>query len=258
MKQSDISSTLISDHITHPDVLNRDGLNRNVANRDIVNRDSVNGHARSDQASGQSATMPSLHSGNLPSEHVHTSAGRSHRSLIAPDEQSILVISPMADAMTFAATLGLALGCVVHVAGSHRAGVIALRHRDYAVVVVDDCLAEANVEAVDLLWQSFGAAIPVRVNFAFSGESRLAREVQAAIVRRDQQRVLASRAAVTQLANELKSTVTGLLLQSQLALAEPALTPRLSGKLTLMAELAGSLRQRLEGSAPGRVSAALQ
>jgi hypothetical protein len=44
----------------------------------------------------------------------------------------------------------------------------------------------------------------------------------------------------------LKSTVTGLLLQSQLALAEPELTPKLTGKLELVAELAGSLRRRLE------------
>ena len=58
----------------------------------------------------------------------------------------------------------------------------------------------------------------------------------------------ALRAAVSQLESELKSTVTGLLLQSQLALAEPELSPKLTGKLTLVAELAGSLRQRLEGA----------
>jgi hypothetical protein len=32
-----------------------------------------------------------------------------------------------------------------------------------------------------------------------------------------------------------------------LALAEPELTAKLTGKLTLVAELAGSLRQRLDG-----------
>ena len=48
------------------------------------------------------------------------------------------------------------------------------------------------------------------------------------------------------LENDLKSTLTGLLLQSQLALAEPELSARVVGKLELMAELAGSLRRRLE------------
>jgi hypothetical protein len=88
--------------------------------------------------------------------------------------------------------------------------------------------------------------VPVQINFAFSGGSRLAREVQAAIARREQQHVIALRAAASLLENDLKSTLTGLLLQSQLALAEPALTPKLTGKLELVAELAGSLRRRLE------------
>jgi hypothetical protein len=44
----------------------------------------------------------------------------------------------------------------------------------------------------------------------------------------------------------LKSTVTGLLLQSQLALAEPEVPPKLAGKLELVAELASSLRRTLE------------
>jgi hypothetical protein len=74
----------------------------------------------------------------------------------------------------------------------------------------------------------------------------LAREVQAAIGRREHQQVVAMRAAASQLENDLKTTVTGLLLQSQLALAEPQLTEKLTGKLELVAELAGSLRRRLE------------
>jgi hypothetical protein len=127
--------------------------------------------------------------------------------------------------------------------------VIALRHREYSVVVLDDCLAETNPAAADLLWQSLGMAVPVYTNFAFAGGTRLTREVQAAILRREQQQLRALRAAASQLENELKSTVTGLLLQSQLALAEPALSPKLTGKLTLVAELAGTLRRRLEGGA---------
>jgi hypothetical protein len=54
------------------------------------------------------------------------------------------------------------------------------------------------------------------------------------------------RAAALLLENDLKSTLTGLLLQSQLALAEPELPARLASKLELVAELAGSLRRRLE------------
>jgi hypothetical protein len=161
-------------------------------------------------------------------------------------QHSVLIISPMAEAPRIGDSLASALGCFVNIAPTHRAGLMALRHRDYSVVVVDDCLAEANPAAAELLWQSFAMAVPVQINFAFSGGARLAREVQAAIGRREQQQVIALRAAAMLLENDLKSTLTGLLLQSQLALAEPELPPRVAGKLELMAELAGSLRRRLE------------
>jgi hypothetical protein len=58
--------------------------------------------------------------------------------------------------------------------------------------------------------------------------------------------VQALRAAASLLESELKSTVTGLLLQSQLALAEPEVSSKLAGKLELVAELASTLRRRLE------------
>lgn len=161
-------------------------------------------------------------------------------------QHSVLIISPMADAPRIADSLASTLGCSVNVAPTHRAGLTALRHRDYSVIVVDDCLTEANPATAELLWQSFGMAVPVQINFAFSGAARLAREVLAAIGRREQQQVLALRAAASVLENDLKSTLTGLLLQSQLALAEPELPPKLAGKLELVAQLAGSLRRQLE------------
>src|ERR1700761_746704 len=164
----------------------------------------------------------------------------------ASAQHSVLIISPMNDATQVAASLSSSLGCPVRIAAGHRAGVTELRHRDYSVVVVDDCTAEATPAATELLWQSLGMAVPVQINFAFHGGPRLAREVQAAIGRREQQQVQALRAAALLLESELKTTVTGLLLQSQLALAEPEVTPKLAGKLELVAELASTLRRRLE------------
>jgi hypothetical protein len=161
-------------------------------------------------------------------------------------QHKVLIITPMADANQAAASLATTLKCSVTVAATHRVGLVALRHQEYSVVVVDDCMAEGNPAALELLWQSFGMAVPVQMNFAFAGGARLAREVQAAISRREHQQTIALRAAASLLESDLKSTLTGLLLQSQLALAEPALTPKLAGKLELMAELAGSLRKQLE------------
>jgi CheY-like chemotaxis protein len=163
-------------------------------------------------------------------------------------QHSVLIITPMADAAQVAASLGSTLGCAVKVAANQRTGVSELRHHDYSVVVIDDCLAESNPAATEALWQSLGMAVPVQINFAVHGGPRLAREVQAAMGRAEQQQVAAFRTAASLLENELKSTVTGLLLQSQLALAEPQLSSNLTGKLELVAELAGNLRRRLERS----------
>ena len=164
----------------------------------------------------------------------------------SPLQHSVLMISPMSDATRIAEALSNALGCPVKVAANQRAGVTELRHHDYSVVVVDDCTAEANPAATEVLWQGLGMAVPVQINFAFHGGPRLAREVQAAIGRREQQQVRALRTAASLLESELKSTVTGLLLQSQLALAEPEVPAKLAGKLELLAELASTLRRRLE------------
>jgi len=52
--------------------------------------------------------------------------------------------------------------------------------------------------------------------------------------------------AATSLERNLRDTVAGLLLQSQLALAEPSVPPQVADKLKLMVELASNLRQKLE------------
>jgi hypothetical protein len=166
--------------------------------------------------------------------------------LESPMRPSVLLISPIADAARLAESLAATLDCSVNVASTHRAGLTALRHCDYSVVVMDDCMTEANPATAELLWRNFGMAVPLQINFAFYSGARVAREVQAAIVRREQQQARALRAAVSLLENDLKATLTGLLLQSQLVLAEPELTPKITGKLALVAELAGSLRRRLE------------
>src|ERR1700679_414126 len=80
-------------------------------------------------------------------------------------QHNILIVSPMADATQVALSLSSALACPVKVAAGHRAGVTELRHRDYSVVVVDDCMAEANPAATEVLWQSLGMTVPVQVNF---------------------------------------------------------------------------------------------
>jgi hypothetical protein len=161
-------------------------------------------------------------------------------------QHRVLIVSSMADVSRVAAALESTLGFAVTVAPTFRAALVELRNHEHWVVVVDDSMAEGNPAIAEQLWTKFGMAVPVQINFAIASASRLAREVQAAIARRELQQLLAMRAAASQLENDLKTTVTGLLLQSQLALAEPQLNAKLTGKLEMVAELAGTLRRRLE------------
>ena len=162
--------------------------------------------------------------------------------------QTILMVTAIAGAESCASSLAATLGVPVEIAASRKLGLAALRRRDYATVIVDDSIAEADPVGADLLWKHSGLAVPLQINFALLGCARLGREVKAALARREQEQSLAMRAAASTLENDLKSTVTGLLLHSELALSEPAVPPQLADKLRLMVELAGSLRRRLEQS----------
>ncbi|MBV8114749.1 MAG: hypothetical protein JO300_08410 [Silvibacterium sp.] len=88
------------------------------------------------------------------------------------------------------------------------------------------------------------------MNFAISGCGRLVREVRAALSRREREHEVALSAAFISLGSELRESVAGLLLQVQLALAEPRVDPELSGRLRLILDLAVTLRQKLDRQGP--------
>jgi hypothetical protein len=134
------------------------------------------------------------------------------------------------------------------VAQGRKSAVNALKHNDYAAIVVDEGIIDADGAGVDLIWENAGLAIPVQVNFALSGTERLAREIRMALNRRERERALAREAAAAAIDVELKSTVAGLLLHSQLALADREISRPLAEKLRVVADLAGSLREQLAAS----------
>jgi hypothetical protein len=81
------------------------------------------------------------------------------------------------------------------------------------------------------------------------------REIRAALHRREREQMLARRAAAAAIESELKSTVAGLLLHSQLALNGSEVPPLVADKLRVVADLAGSLRQQLSVPIQGRDAA---
>lgn len=159
--------------------------------------------------------------------------------------EGILMITAISGAEECATVLAKQFQTTVETASGRKEGLAALKRREYAVVVVDESLMDSDDEGSETLLKRMGLAIPLEMNFAISGCGRLVREVRSALHRREREQELAAKAAATAMQSHLRDTVAGLLLQSELALAEPELAPSLVAKLKLVVELAGNLRQRL-------------
>jgi len=158
----------------------------------------------------------------------------------------VLLVTGIAGAENCAAVIAKQFNLAVETASGRKDALAALRRRSYSIVVLDSSLIENATGDPDAVFKQSGLAIPLEINFAISGCGRLVREIRAALSRRQLEQAAAERAAASSLESNLRDTVAGLLLQSQLALAEPAVPPQLADKLKLMAELAGSLRKKLD------------
>ncbi len=164
---------------------------------------------------------------------------------------SILMVTGIEGVRNCAAAVSAHLGMEVEVAESRKAALAAMRRREFLVVVVDETMAECDPAAAEKIWEGAGLAIPLQINFALSGTARLIREIRAALHRREREQMLARRAAAAVIEMELKSTVAGLLLNSQLALSSSEASSPMAEKLRLVADLAGSLRQQLSAPLEG-------
>ena len=162
-----------------------------------------------------------------------------------PAQPAVLIVTAIEEIETTAAALAGQLKLTVEIAASRAAAVRLLARRGYSVVVVDQNLAETDAEGADLIWKNAGVAIPLQLNFALAGSARLEREIRAALARREREQVLAVAAARSAVDAELKNAITGILLESRLALAEENLPPRVENRLKTLALMADRLRERL-------------
>jgi flavin-dependent dehydrogenase len=171
-------------------------------------------------------------------------------------DMCILLVTGIEGARNCAAVVAAQLGMEVEVAEGRKTALAALRRREFAAVLVDETMAECDPAAAEAIWEHASLAIPMQINFALSGAARLIREVRSALHRREREQTLARRAAAAAIETELKSTVAGLLLHSQLALNGNEVPPLLADKLRVVADLAGNLRQQLSAPSMSRADTA--
>lgn len=161
---------------------------------------------------------------------------------------SVLLVTGIEGARNCADVVGKMLDMEMVIAEGRKAALAQLRQREFAAVVVDDTVAACDPAAAEAIWERAGLAIPIQINFAVSGAARLVREIRAALHRREREQELARRAAAAAVELEVKNTVAGLLLQSQLALSSSDAASPVAERLRLVANLAGDLRRQLSGS----------
>ncbi|MGA7524161.1 MAG: hypothetical protein WBW84_17040 [Acidobacteriaceae bacterium] len=160
--------------------------------------------------------------------------------------QSVALIITAADGVEeMAATLAQRLGLTIEVAGTRAGALRLLERRSYALVVLDQILADGDPQGAELVWRHTGLAIPLQINFALAGSTRLEREMRAALARRQREQQMATVAAAAAVDVALKNAVTGILLESRLALEEEGLPPSVESRLRTLAGIANQLRERL-------------
>ena len=161
---------------------------------------------------------------------------------------SILLVTGIEGARNCADVLAKHLDADVEVAAGRKAAMAALRQREFAAVVVDETVTACDPAAAEAIWERSGLAIPVQINFALSGAERLIREIRAALQRREREQLIARRAAAAAVESELKTTLAGLLLQSQLALSSSEAGTPVAERLQMVTTLAGDLRRQLSAT----------
>ena len=157
---------------------------------------------------------------------------------------SILLVAPEPIASTLAQALRVELEGHVTLANHQRTSYQGLRREEFSLILLDENLASAEPEATEVLYKGAGTAPVLEANFGICGTARVLRQVRSALSRRAQDEAKARAAAATALHHELNASLTGLLLESQLALrqAGPTLQPTLQHLIELASELSGHLR----------------
>ncbi len=117
---------------------------------------------------------------------------------------------------------------------------------EYDAVVVDESLVEIDDATVHSLLNHAGMAMPIYINLGLHSTERVVREVIAGLMRKHAEHLGVKRSAITELQNQLRGDLTGILLASELALRESAVPARVADRINSVYKLAKQIRTRLE------------
>lgn len=161
----------------------------------------------------------------------------------------LLVITPSAKGRGCAQAIQQVTAEVTHVAATSSQALARLRAQEYVAVLIDRAFLEIEPVESDLVLDQIGTAVPVHVNFAINNMERVAREFRAALHRHQKAVELVRQQVQQALRNDLKGTVTALLLSCEMALQVPNLQSGVEARMRVVHELANEMRIKLDDPA---------
>lgn len=159
----------------------------------------------------------------------------------------LLVITPSAKARGSIQAIQEVTSEETHVVATSSQALARLRAREYVAVLIDQAFLETEPVESDMVLEHIGKAVPVHVNFAINGVDRVSRELRVAMRRHKQQVQLVRQEVQEGMRNELKSTITALLLSCEMALQVPNLPSGAESRVRTVRDLAQEMRLKLEG-----------
>ncbi len=159
--------------------------------------------------------------------------------------RTVLLVTALEGAAGLAAAVSEHAEVVVELVRNRRSALASLRRYQFDVVLVDIALSEVEVTSTEMLWQNAEGAMPLELDLRMLGSTGVIRVLSTLLDRREQMEASVREAVTRAIAEEVRSTVTGLLLQSDLVLRDKALSPAVEAKVREMRALADGLRVRL-------------
>ena len=157
----------------------------------------------------------------------------------------ILLVWNSAKATDCASTIELAMQETVHVVSNLHAACDRLQSVEYAAVLVDQWISDAEPLLAGTFFDDLGRAVPIFVNFAISSERRVLRELQAALSRRTLEVERAREYTRQALRDEFKDDVTALLLSCEMGVEEEQLNQLARARFQQIQELAQRMKAKL-------------
>ena len=160
-------------------------------------------------------------------------------------EKSVLIVTAIEGAENLARALSREADAVVEIARSRRTALARLRRDSVTAVLLDTSLPDTEMTTSEMLWQNAGSAVPIEINLSVLGAAGVVRLLRNLLDGRKQAETLGRQQATAAVAQELQSTITSLLLQSDLMLRDKAISPEMADKVREVKDLTDSLRLRL-------------